>query len=170
MLHTRKEKLQGYRIFWMTKTYWQKVNGKIERGHKVASGVASDSPYPHGTIKMQVPFFKKLGLDLTDFFQGTLNVSISPNTFKVVKPEFTFKNLEWTDKHPPETFSFSSCRIIFRDCRYNSWLYYPHPETKKLHFQETCVIEIISPFISDIEYGSSVEVEYNPSEITVVYE
>jgi hypothetical protein len=153
----------------MTNSYWNKVNGIIERGHKVASGFASDTPYPQGTIKMQIPFFKNLGLDLTDFFEGTLNVSISPNTFKVVNPEFTFKNVEWTDKHPPETFSFSACIIIFKNSRYNSWIYYPHPETKKMHFQEPCIIEIISPLISGIEYGNSIELEYNSSEITVNY-
>ncbi len=47
---------------------WQGVEGIIERGHQVASGMASDSPYPKGTIEMQTPFFQNLGLDLSAFF------------------------------------------------------------------------------------------------------
>jgi hypothetical protein len=163
----------------MTDAKWQKVNGIIERGHQVASGLGSDSPYPHGTIEMQIPIFKELGLDLTGYFQGTLNISISPHTFEVVKPEFTFKNVCWTDKHPPETFSFSRCRIIFNETNpkskiqnpksIDSWIYYPHPETKKLHFQSRSIMEIIAPPLPQIEYGSRIEVEYNCSEIVVKY-
>ncbi|MDJ0726751.1 MAG: hypothetical protein QNJ38_16725 [Prochloraceae cyanobacterium] len=148
-------------------TKWDRVNGTLERGHKVASGQGKNSPYPSGTIEMQTPFFKELGLDLRGYFKGTLNVSISPNTFKILKPEFTFKDVEWTDKHPPETFSFSSCRIIFKKCRYNSWIYYPHPETKKRHFQEPYIVEIIAPFIPEINYGDAIELEYKLSEIIV---
>ncbi len=151
----------------MIDTSWQKVNGIIQRGHNVASGVASDSPYPGGTIKMQIPFFQALGLDLTPFFQGTLNVSISPNTFALIKPEFTFRQVEWTDKHPPEDFSFSRCRMLFQAARYDCFIYYPHPETKKTHFQNPSILEIIAPPIAGIVYGCNVEIEYNPLEIIV---
>ena len=151
----------------MTDIYWQTVNGIVERGHRVASGLASDSPFPHGTIEMQIPRFKELGLDLTGFFKGTLNVSISPKTFNVVNPEFTFKNVEWTDKHQPENFSFSRCRIVFKDLIHDCWIYYPDPKTKERDFQKPHVIEIIAPPVSEIEYGSSVLLEYNPSEIII---
>ncbi|MGB3573234.1 MAG: hypothetical protein WBA01_14410 [Phormidesmis sp.] len=153
----------------MTDSYWQKVDGIIERGHKVASGSALDNPYPCGTIEMQIPFFKELGLDLTSFLKGTLNVSISPNTFQLVKPEFTFRNVEWTDKHPPEDFSFSHCRVLFKDVRYDCLIYYPHPETKKRHFQNPSIVEIIAPSIPEIEYGGRIEIEYNPLEVIVNY-
>ena len=151
----------------MTDTYWQKVSGIIECGHEVASGNASNSPYPGGTIKMQVPFFKELGLDLTSFFKGTLNVSISPNTFQLVKPELTFRGVEWTDRHPPEDFSFSRCQVLFKDTKYDCLVYYPHPETKKRNFQNPSIIEIIAPQIPGIHYGCRVEVEYNSLEIIV---
>ena len=146
---------------------WQKVDGIIKQGHKVASGSASDSPYPGGTIEMQNPFFKELGLDLTNFFNGTLNVSISPKIFRLIEPEFTFRDVRWTDKHPPEDFSFSSCRVLFQDVKYDSLIYYPHPETKKRHFQNPSILEIIAPFIPEIRYGSKIQVEYNPLEVIV---
>jgi hypothetical protein len=153
----------------MTDRDWQKVDGIIERGHKVASGSASDSPYPQGTIVMQAPFFRELGLDLTGFFPATLNVSIRPHTFQLVKPEFTFRRVEWTDRHPPEDFSFSRCRVWFQETKYDCLIYYPHPETKKRNFQNPSIIEILAPLIPGIEYGCRIEIEYNPSELTVNY-
>jgi hypothetical protein len=156
-------------ITQMTESDWQRVDGIVERGHKVASGAASDSPYPHGTIEMQTPIFQELGLDLTSFYRGTLNVSISPNTFQLVKPAFTFRGVEWTDRHPPEDFSFSHCRILFQDARYDCLIYYPHPETKKRNFQNPSILEILAPFILGIEYGCRITIKYNPSEITVNY-
>src|SRR6185503_17786920 len=92
---------------------WIRISGIVDRGHQVASGMASDNPYPNGTIKMQIPFFKERGLDLGSFFQGTLNVSISPNSFEMKLPEYTFRKVAWTTLHPPEDFSFSRCKIIF---------------------------------------------------------
>ncbi|TVQ22999.1 MAG: hypothetical protein EA367_02945 [Leptolyngbya sp. DLM2.Bin15] len=151
----------------MTDNHCKKVDGIIACGHKVASGSASDSPYPRGTIEMQAPFFEKLGLDLTNFFKGTLNVSISPSTFRLARPEFTFRGIEWTDRHPPEDFSFSRCRILFKDAKHDGLIYYPHPETKKRHFQNPSIIEIIAPLIPEIEYGCRIGVEYNPLEITI---
>jgi hypothetical protein len=146
---------------------WQTVIGMIDRGHGVASGTASDSPYPRGTIEMQLPFFQALGLDLTGFFPGTLNVSISPKTFQLVNPGLTFRQVQWTDRHPPEDFSFSHCRVVFENANYNALIYYPHPETKKRHFQNPSMIEIIAPLIPEIKYGQRIEVEYNSLEIAV---
>ena len=38
------------------------IRGTVIAGHGVASGRASDSPYPAGTISLQRPFFQDLGL------------------------------------------------------------------------------------------------------------
>ncbi|WP_318731544.1 MULTISPECIES: hypothetical protein [unclassified Roseofilum] len=146
---------------------WQKVDGIIQLGHQVASGTALDSPYPRGTIEMQTPFFKALGLDLTPFFPGTLNIAISPKTFELVEPEFTFRSVNWTEHTLPEDFSFSRCRVSFQDQKYDSLIYYPHPETKIRHFHNPSILEILAPLISEIRYGSRVEIEYNPLEIKI---
>ena len=147
--------------------HWQQVEGIIERGHKVASGTASDSPYPNGTISMQTPFFRALGLELSDYFQGTLNISIAPKTFQLLQPEFTFRQVEWTDRHPPEDFSFSRCRILFQGVAYEGLIYYPHPETKKRNFQSPSILEVIVQPIPDICYGCRVLLEYKSAEIRV---
>ncbi|MEO1067953.1 MAG: hypothetical protein AAFW95_02370 [Cyanobacteria bacterium J06638_6] len=146
---------------------WQRVRGVVEQGHQVASGSALNSPYPHGTIAMQAPFFQALGLDLTGYVQGTLNISISPRVFQLTQPEFTFRAVNWTDRHPPEDFSFSRCRTLFRGTGYDSLIYYPHPETKQRNFQAPSVIEVLAPAIPDIQYGCGVEIEYNSLEIMV---
>ncbi len=151
----------------MTNEHWYTVSGLVDHGHQVASGVAMDSPYPRGTIEMQTPFFQTLGLDLSGYFAGTLNISISPHTFQLTNPEFTFRQVEWTDRHPPEDFSFSRCRVLFQTSTYNCWIYYPHPETKKRNFQNPSIIEIIAPPIPKIKYGDRVEIEYNPLEVFV---
>ncbi len=65
------------------------LKGIVVQGHQVASRPSDD--YPYGTIEKQKPFFKELGLNLDDFYNGTLNVSISPSTFKVTNPEITFE-------------------------------------------------------------------------------
>ena len=141
------------------------VVGKLIKGYRVASQPSKD--YPYGTIEKQKPFFKKLGLNLDNMYNGTLNISISPNTFEMVRPEYTFENVEWTDLHPPETFSFSKCTIKFRGKNYEGWVYYPHPETKKRHFQDQSKIEILSQPIPDIKYDDVVVILLNADEISI---
>lgn len=119
---------------------------------------------------MQLPFFKERGLDLTPFFQGTLNISIAPYTFSMKSPEYTFRHVTWTSRHPPEDFSFSRCRVLFRGIEYEGWIYYPHPETKERNFQKPTIIEIIAPQIPDLGYKATVEVKVNAKEISLIKE
>lgn len=135
------------------------------RGHQVASRPSKD--YPYSSLEKQKPFFKALGLDLYEYFNGTLNISIAPLEFEMVRPEFTFELVEWTDLHPPETFSFSRCKVFFKGVEYTGWVYYPHPETKKTHFQNASLIEVITYEIPDIQYGDKLEIEVNADEIHV---
>lgn len=141
------------------------IHGVVARGHGVAS--RKSAYYPSGTIKMQKPFFKERGLDLTPYKNGTLNVSISPSIFKMIHAEFTFRNVTWTDLHPPEHFSFSRCKVQFSGVEYDGWVYYPHPETKERHFQDPSILEIIAQKIPGIKVGDKVAVELNPQEILI---
>jgi hypothetical protein len=152
----------------MNARQWKRVNGVVAAGHRVASGLASDSPYPRGTIEIQTPFFQALGVDLDNYFKGTLNISIAPSTFQLIQPEFIFRGVEWTDRHPPEDFSFSRCQILVHAVTYSGWIYYPHPETKMRNFQNPSIIEIIAPQIPGIGYGDPVTVEYDSLEIALL--
>jgi hypothetical protein len=147
--------------------YWLKIDGIIEPGHQVASGRSNESPYPAGTIELQKPFFKERGLDLTAFFDGTLNISIRPYTFTLTHPQYTFRGVGWTSHHPPEDFSFSPCVLLFNGAGYNCWIYYPHLETKTVHFQDPSIIEVLAPFIPDLNYGDRTVMMINAQEVTL---
>ncbi len=141
------------------------VSGVVMAGYRVASGPSKD--YPYGTLEKQIPLFKQLGLDLEPFYPGTLNVSIAPATFEMRNPEYTFRQVAWTDLHPPEDFSFSRCSVRFKGASYAGYVYYPHPETKKRHFESASLIEIITEFIPEIRYGERVQLELNGDEISL---
>ena len=144
---------------------WTIVHGTLAQGYRVASGPSVD--YPYGSLARQRPIFKARGLDLNAYFNGTLNVDIRPVTFAMIKPEFTFEHVEWTDLHPPETFSFSRCKVIFKEIEYEGRVYYPHPETKLRHFQNPSLLEVIAQPIPEIKYGDALDVLVNDDEIAL---
>ncbi len=142
------------------------VDGRVVRGHQVASGLGG-SPYPSGTIEMQRPHFLARGLDLSPYHSATLNVSIAPHSFTMVKPRYTFRDVCWTELIPPEDFSFSPCELHFADSRYSGLVYYPHPETKPMHFQSPMILEILVPIVDGIGYGDEVTLELDSAEIII---
>jgi hypothetical protein len=144
---------------------WILIPGILAQGYRVASGPSQD--YPYGALDRQRPIFKARGLDLDSYFNGSLNIDIRPATFAMLKPEFTFPLVEWTDLHPPETFSFSHCRVIFREIEYEGWVYYPHPETKLRNFQNPSLLEVIARPIPGLQYGDKLGVWVNGNEIAV---
>ena len=143
-----------------------RIPGKLTQGHQAASKPSKE--YPYGTLEKQTPYFKQLGLDLSSYFNGTLNISIAPLTFEFISAQHTFDMVNWTDLHPPETFSFSRCKIIFDSVEHSGWVYYPHPETKKTHFQDLSILEVITEKIPGIKYGDELELELNPNEIKLL--
>ena len=145
---------------------WTSVRGVVVQGYRVASGPSKD--YPYGALERQRPIFKTRGLDLDGCFNGTLNVDIRPRVFKLMKPEFTFQNVEWTDLHPPEHFSFSHCKVRFKDIEVEGWVYYPHPETKLRNFQNPSLLEVVAYPVESIKYGDEVLVLLNSERIEVV--
>ena len=146
---------------------WRKLDGTILQGYRVASGMTNTSPYPQGTLEMQLPHFLERGMDLRPYFRGTLNVLIAPHQFRLVKPEITLLQVPWTDAHGPETFSFSRCQLTWCDVTYEGWVYYPHPETKPMHFQEPDRLEILMPKIEGIRYGDRVQLAVLADEIAI---
>jgi hypothetical protein len=146
-------------------TQWITVHGILVQGYHVASGPSAD--YPYGALERQRPIFKARGFDLGDCLNGTLNVDIRPQAFTMVKPEYTFEHVEWTDLHPPETFSFSRCKVIFKGVECAGWVYYPHPETKLRNFQNPSLLEVIAQPIPEIKYGDALDVLVNTAEITI---
>jgi hypothetical protein len=150
----------------MPESNWITLQGHVKQGHRVASGPSKAYP-EYGSIEKQKPYFKKLGLDLDEFFNGTLNISIHPYEFEMLNPEIKFKKVKWTELTNAEDFSFSRCRIRYQGHEYDGWVYYPDPKTKREHFQDRSTIEVLAPLIEGIEYGDLVEISLNSAEILV---
>jgi CTP-dependent riboflavin kinase len=143
------------------------IDGIIQPGYRVASGTTDSSPYPKGTIEMQTPFFRALGLDLTPFFPGTLNVDISPSKFELIAPQHTFRKVQWAEEFSAEDFSFSPCQVIYKNTSFDSFIYYPHPETKIGHFQNSSIVEVIAPLIPDLKYGDRITLSINTEQVRI---
>ena len=127
----------------------------------MASGKAKDPRFPEGTISMQKPHFEKCGFMMDKFFLGTINLDISPFGYKLVKPCSSCDYVRWSPVMPPENFSFFKCclwvsRKIGREI-YPAYIYMPHPSTKPGFFQPENTIEVIAPYISNLHYGTIVE-------------
>ena len=142
--------------------------GIVKPGHRVASGQAENSPYERGTLEMQLPYFRDLGLDLSDYYLGTLNISIAPYTFEMRSPQYTFPQVKWHRDYPAETFSFSPCYLAIDSVEYEGLVYYPHPETKIGHFQDPTIIEVIAPKIDNLNYGDRLILKLHPAEIKAI--
>ena len=117
---------------------------------------------------MQIPYFKKLGLDLYNYYPATLNINIFPKKFELINPEYTFRNVKWCADKPAETFSFAVCNVIYKNKLYEGYIYYPHPETKTDHFHDESTIEIITKYIKDVYYSSNIKLFFNSNEVCVL--
>jgi hypothetical protein len=150
------------------------VRCRLVAGHGVASGRAATSPYPAGTIHLQAPFFAARGIDLAPFFAGTLNLEAPRGHWCLSDPDAQVEALEWTDRHPPETFSFWHCRLrvaaepaataiadVDPPCL-AALVYYPHPETKQAHHQAPSCLEVLAPWIAGLKPGQELELGVDP--------
>lgn len=136
------------------------IPATIVQGHRVASGLNGNPRFPGGTLRMQMPFFAELGLDLSAFYPGTLNVSIAPLSYRVVQPRHTFRGLKWHPEDPAEDFSFFDV-TVHRDGAepVRGWIYHPHPDTKPVHFQKSDVLELLLPLTEGLSYGTKIMLE-----------
>lgn len=147
----------------------KRFKATIIQGHRVASGLNGNPDFPGGTLHMQAPFFKERGLDLSVYYQGTLNVSIAPHAYRVVKAPLTFPLVKWHPVDPAETFSFFHVRRILADGSHvDGLVYYPHPETKPKHFQPSDMLELLFPRMDDVAYGTELDLEMDEQEMEIL--
>jgi hypothetical protein len=151
-----------------SKTTLIAVSGRVVEGHRVASGQAERSPYPAGSIALQVPHFQVRGLDLSRFYPATLNVEIAARRFVMKNPAYRFEQVRWFLPNLPEDFSFSRCQVGVRDRLCDGWVYYPHPDTKPAHWQAPNIIEVITSWLDGITYGDAVTLHLDPLEIDIL--
>jgi CTP-dependent riboflavin kinase len=151
-----------------TDSDWTIVHALIGRGHQVASGKGGDARFPGGTVRMQAPHFLSRGLDLSPYYSGTINVSIAPHRYKLLKPRVTFRNVKWHPTQPAEDFSFFDVRL-FRDKEHptEGLIYFPHPETKPEHFQQPDVLELLLPFVEGLELGNQLRIALRREQVLI---
>ena len=132
----------------------QLVSARVVEGYRVASGLNANPRFPGGTLRMQLPHFLALGLDLRAFYLGTLNVSIAPLNYRVVQARHTFTQVKWHPTEPAEDFSFFDVRLIRPgSAPVAGLIYFPHPETKPEHFQQPDVLDLLLPMVPGLHYG-----------------
>lgn len=143
------------------------VKGTLVSGHGVASGKNRDI-YPKGSVELQYPFFKELGIDIGECYPGTLNVSIAPRTYEIKKPYRSVQDLLW---YPPrkmsENFDFARCLVQSENFLASGLVYRPDPKTKKVHFDKPEELQIIAGFLPDAGYGDALTVYLHSDEITI---
>ncbi len=150
-------------------TSWQTFPARVVQGHRVASGQNGNPLFPGGTLKMQAPHFRALGLELNAYHGGTLNVSIAPFRYRVVKAPVTFCNVKWHPTEPAEDFSFFDVQLIRPDAPSMAGkIYYPHPDTKPAHFQQPDVLELLLPFVDGLKYGDVLTLSVPAQQMTFV--
>jgi len=140
------------------------ATGVVKGGYGVASGRNRDK-YPRGTVEMQTPFFLERGLDLREYFPGTLNISIEPAIWQPKAPWRHFEQVKWYEHHAPEDFSFFHCSINSGSRIVEGLIYYPSPKTKEVHFHSASIIEVLAPWIDSQSPGSVVSIGVDSSEI-----
>lgn len=147
---------------------WVGVTGVVVRGHGVASGASNDPRFPGGTISIQRPFFRRLGLDLGHYYPATINLSIAPRRYRVREAKYTFRRVKWSPAEPPEDFSFFDCRVVYgAGPAERGLIYYPHTETKPTHFQPADVLEVITRYIEGVSYGTELVIELDGGQIDI---
>ena len=152
----------------MTGVETNQVTGRVVRGHQVASGKNGDARFPGGTLAMQLPHFRERGLDLSSYFSGTINVSIAPRRYRIVKPRVTFKGVKWHPTEPAEDFSFFDVKVSIRPGQWiEGLIYFPHPETKPEHFQQPDVLELLLPYVEEITESRSVQLQLSTDQIVI---
>ena len=146
----------------------RRFTATIIRGHRVASGLDGNPDFPGGTLRMQAHYFRKLGLDLASYYLGTVNVSLAPRRYRVVRAPWTFPLVKWHPVDPAETFSFFHVwRILPDGGRVAGLVYYPHPETKPKNFQPDDMLELMFPKMDDVSYGATLTLEVDSDELEI---
>ena len=148
---------------------WQTVAARVVPGHGVASGRNGNPKFPGGTLRMQAGPFLERGIDVSAFHIGTVNVSIAPLAYQVLKARQTVRLVKWHPIDPAEDFSFFGVRVSAPDgVTANGLVYYPHPETKPTHFQHPDVLELLLPFVESLSYGAEMQLAVRRDQMRIV--
>jgi hypothetical protein len=142
------------------------IMGRVKRGLRLASGLGEPVRGPRliNTIEKQRCFFEEIVPGMEYFYNGTINLDISPLEFRILKQDFEIK-CKW-EENIEETFWFVESKLQFKKKKYDGMIYYPCPsETKE--YSKNNMFEIIAPFIEYLKYGDKLYIQYNDSKILI---
>lgn len=141
--------------------------GTIVAGHGAASGQGNDSRYPRGTLRLQMPYFEKYGIDLSAYYIGTINIDIGKKKIRIKTPKYTAVDIGWSPYILPENFFFFDVQATFEGHTYTGLIYMPDPATKTDHLQSPAVLELLLPKIPGIKSGKSISLKVDDAQIQI---
>ena len=92
---------------------------------------------------------------------ATVNLDLG-EPVSVQRPTVTLVDVDWTDVHPPETFSFVECTVTRDGAAVDGLVYHPHPETKPMHHQPSTVVELLLPHLPGLTPGETLTLQVDP--------
>jgi hypothetical protein len=103
-------------------------------------------------------------VDLSPYQPATLNLAFPGGRWQLCDPHHRVPQLRWTDRHPPETFSFWRCQLRPADGAdaVAALIYYPHPETKRAHHQPEGLLELLAPPLGPLPPGTPLALGVDP--------
>ena len=139
----------------------------VVKGHQVASGRANDPRFPLGTVGAQLPFFQALGLDLNGYYLATINAQFNCHAIVLNFYDHYFKQVKWHENMPAENFKFCRCHILVNSTSYPALIYQPQLDTKIEHFQPINQLELLAPFIDNLDYGDLISLDISNAKVTL---
>ena len=146
------------------------LEGIVKQGLRHASGEDIDGKkYPDadgvvGTISKQKPFFKEVIPESSRFFNGTINLDITPNLFRILNPDYEV-TCQWK-KGVTETFWFVDVDIKHNHSFSKGFVYYPGTSEIKRHTVNN-MFELLAPKMPDVNYGDAISILYSPVKIKI---
>lgn len=142
------------------------LNTKMTHGHGVAS--KASKLYPAGTISLQYPHFKNLGLDLGHCYGGTVNLSIAPARCTIHKPSLYLQDVDWyPSRGRTENFLICDCAIKVVGGYVLGYIYQPDIKTKIEHYDDPHALQVISPFIEGLQDSENISLYLKSSQCSI---
>jgi hypothetical protein len=141
------------------------IVGTIVRGTQTASGHSAFTDCG-GTLGLQIPIFRSLGLDLGWAYRGTLNVDISPLELEIICPDFHLIDVVWLRELPAETFHFLFVTVHTETVSAYGVIYRPIKRTKIGIYPGDHILELITIDLP-VTIGSTIRVNVPRSAVQI---
>lgn len=135
------------------------MSGRVIQGHRVASGLAEDCPWPGGSVRRQLPLMALHGVPVDDLFAGTLNIALDRPA--IPWPDWAAFDfiLDWRPPDNPTHFRLHPLMLRVAGETTRGWSYrkqYP-PGYQSRDPQPDNVIEVLAPKMAHVSYGTPLQ-------------